>query len=283
MMEFSGKLRHLLGLSKAIGPVGALNIWSRRALRRPGAVAVHACGHAIRIRPTDSDPFVASQIFGWKDYQLEKGLLRGLLALVTRQLAAGMRPLIIDAGANVGYSAVYFASMFPDAQVIAIEPDPDTFAELCLNCSGHPRIRPVQAALWSHEDGVDLRGTPDAGSWSRQVSEGGGNTASRRLSSLIAEVPSGIPLIVKLDIEGAEREVMQADRAIIAAAPCIIIEPHDFMIPGGACLTPLFAALAGREMDTLVVGENLVFFDSALVREAAPAPVTPRQAVSAET
>lgn len=272
----------MLGLSKAIGPAAALHIWWRRALGRAGPVAVRAGAQPIRIRPTDSDPFVASQIFGWKDYQLGDALLGGLRGLVRRQLAAGLQPLVIDAGANVGYSALYFAAMFPEAVVIAVEPDAATFAELCLNCAGEPRIRPVHAALWSHERGVHLGDTPAEGSWARTVIDGGG-VPSRRLSSLIAEIPNGAPLIVKLDIEGAEREVMKADSAVFAAAPCIIIEPHDYMMPGGACLVPLFAALAGREMDTLAVGENLIFYESDLVRGAPGAAITPRQAASAAT
>jgi len=41
--------------------------------------------------------------------------------------------LIIDAGANVGYSSVYFLSNFPNCRVIAIEPDGDNFASLQKN------------------------------------------------------------------------------------------------------------------------------------------------------
>lgn len=272
----------MLGLSKAIGPAAALHVFWRRALGRAGPMDVRAGAQTIRIRPTDSDPFVASQIFGWKDYQMGDALLGGLRGLVRRQLAAGLQPLVIDAGANVGYSALYFAAMFPEAVVVAVEPDAATYAELRLNCAAEARIRPVHAALWSHERGVHLGDTPTEGSWARTVVDGGG-VPSRRLSSLIAEIPNGAPLIVKLDIEGAEREVMKADSAVFAAAPCIIIEPHDYMMPGGGCLVPLFAALAGREMDTLAVGENLIFYESSLVR-AAPGPaVTPRQAASAAT
>ncbi|MBR0656969.1 FkbM family methyltransferase [Plastoroseomonas arctica] len=264
-MHHSSRLRHLIGLGKAIGPLAALRVWGRRAMRQAAPVTARAGGHPIRIRPLDSDPFVASQIFGWKDYQLDAALLAGLHALARRQRAQGHQPLIIDAGANVGYSALYFAAMFPEALVVAIEPDAVTFAELRANAAREPRIHPVHGALWSHENGVNLGGAPGDGSWSRQVADGG-SVPSRRLASLVAAVPGGYPLIVKLDIEGAERTVFESDGAVFAQAPCIVIEPHDFMIPGGACLAPLFAALAGRAMDTLIAGENLIFFDSSLVR-----------------
>jgi len=46
-------------------------------------------------------------------------------------------------------------------------------------------------------------------------------------------------LILKLDIEGSEKEVIEADPGVVCSAMCIMIEPHDFMQPGRGCLTPL--------------------------------------------
>src|SRR5947208_4936670 len=40
---------------------------------------------------------------------------------------------IIDAGANVGYSSAYFLSRFPEARIIALEPDPENFNALRRN------------------------------------------------------------------------------------------------------------------------------------------------------
>lgn len=41
--------------------------------------------------------------------------------------------LIVDCGANVGYSSAYFLSRFPGATVIAVEPDAQNFAALEWN------------------------------------------------------------------------------------------------------------------------------------------------------
>lgn len=37
-------------------------------------------------------------------------------------------PYIIDAGANIGLGVIYFKKLFPDAEIIAFEPDPNIFA-----------------------------------------------------------------------------------------------------------------------------------------------------------
>ena len=84
------------------------------------------------------------------------------------------------------------------------------------------------------------------------------------LHSLFAENPEWELLIVKLDIEGAEKTVVAASSDVFRSTACIMIEPHDFMLCGAACLAPLFNALADRPMDTLINGENLVLLDPRL-------------------
>jgi FkbM family methyltransferase len=235
---------------------------------------VRAHGHELRLRPLDSDLFVAAQIFGWQEYDLGREVTTALNRLAHIWRAEGFTPLIVDAGANVGYSSLYFARAFPEAMVVAVEPDRDSFSLLTTNCAAELRIRPVHAALWSHERGVAMTGGGQ-GSWSLRV-ESGGATPSVTLDGLMALAPKPRPLIVKLDIEGAEREVCEAAGGILRQAPCIMIEPHDFMIPGSACLSGLYRAVAGRTLDTVLRGENLMLFDSALAagRPAEPAPRT---------
>ena len=71
-------------------------------------------------------------------------------------------------------------------------------------------------------------------------------------------------MILKLDIEGSERQVCDASAQTIRAAPCVIVEPHDYHRVGGGCLTPLYRAIFEKEVDTLVQGDVIVFLDSSL-------------------
>jgi hypothetical protein len=71
-------------------------------------------------------------------------------------------------------------------------------------------------------------------------------------------VPSGELLIAKIDIEGFESDLFAADTDWIDQTTVLIIEPHDWMLPGqGSSRT--FRAAMGPEFDMLVSGENLVF------------------------
>src|SRR5437899_2996190 len=91
-------------------------------------------------------------------------------------------------------------------------------------------------------------------------------TPSVRLDQLVGTNERA--LLIKLDIEGSERDACTTSREILRSSPVIIIEPHDFMLPGNACLAPLLSALVGQDRDILISGENLVFLDRAIIAAA---------------
>lgn len=258
-------LHHVSGLHRAIGSIRAADVLMRRLIKRRGAVRVRLVGRrtSIEIDPLDSDLFVAAQIFGHREYELSSPIARRLNAKAAELRRAGRTPVIIDGGANVGYSALFFADAFPEALVVALEPDPNTFAALQRNTRDQEQILPIQAALWSHENGVRLH-SPGNGSWAHRVGETGRLTPSTTLDRLFAMHPEWAPLVVKLDIEGAENAVIDASPDVFRSVPCLMIEPHDFMYPGRACLAPLFKVFADRPMDTLLKGENLILLDPAI-------------------
>jgi FkbM family methyltransferase len=255
---------HISGLMKAIGPARTLDVLTRRFFRRRGVLRASLRGRrgTIEIDPLDSDLFVAAQIFGHKEYALDDRVVDRLNEHSAELRKAGRVPVIIDGGANVGYSALFFAETYPEALVVALEPDQNAFASLERNVADQPRVRSIHAALWSHAEGVRLQSTAN-GSWGHFVGDGDGGklTPSVTLHSLFAANPEWEPLIVKLDIEGAEKIVVAASPDVFRSAACIMIEPHDFKLRGAACLGPLFKVLADRPMDTLIHGENLILLD----------------------
>jgi FkbM family methyltransferase len=57
---------------------------------------------------------------------------------------------ILDLGAYVGYTAVYFANRFPNSSIISVEPPGSNFDILVVNTAAYPNIRCLRAAVW-HE------------------------------------------------------------------------------------------------------------------------------------
>ena len=199
-----------------------------------------------------------SQICGWEEYAIDQERLAYLRRSAKQWREEGMTPLIIDAGANVGYSSLYLSHLFPEEVILAIEPDPQCFEILGRHVRKRPHIKPVNVALWSHNRGINLLSSSN-GSWAGRVEEGAG-TPSERLDVLTASIPCSRVLLIKMDIEGAEREVIKASPDVFAEAKCIMIEPHDFCSPNAACLSPLFEIVASSHYDTILSGENLMLF-----------------------
>ena len=75
-------------------------------------------------------------------------------------------PLIIDCGAHIGISTLYFKKLYPQAKVIAFEPNPETFKLLELNVRQNNlrNVELVNAAVSDSTEEIDFyvcQETPD--------------------------------------------------------------------------------------------------------------------------
>jgi 16S rRNA G1207 methylase RsmC len=135
--------------------MSAAQILIARGVSYEGCLAIKTRGRlraTVGVRPRESDLFVLSQVFGWTEYDIGRRREASLITLMQATKENGDVPIIIDAGANVGYSSLYLADVYRDALVIAVEPNLDSFDILQKNCAANERIRPVRAALWHHDD-----------------------------------------------------------------------------------------------------------------------------------
>ena len=182
--------------------------------------------HPLACRGLTPDLKVFSQIFLFREYSCVDSVKK-----------AG---LIIDCGANAGYSSAYFLSRHPSAELIAVEPDPENFALLNDNLRPYgSRVRTVQSAIWSHPTRLMLSETPyrDGLEWARQVrecqpSETGGFLATD-IGTLLRESGHDRISILKIDIEGAEGVVFARNyESWIDRVDALVIELHDDTIFG---------------------------------------------------
>jgi FkbM family methyltransferase len=189
-----------------------------RAVARPGAP------DRPLVRANTSDEMAYFQVFQKLDYEIDIGS-----SVAT----------IIDAGANVGYASLWFAERFPQAQILAIEPDPENFALLVRNTRAYPRIRSVQAALSDTEAWVSLF-DPGIGPWGIRVAAEPDVTADGAGAIVKAiSVPTAIELLgsdvvdlLKIDIEGSEREVLATSSDWIDRVNAVFVEIHESWAPG---------------------------------------------------
>ena len=142
--------------------------------------------------------------------------------------------VIVDAGANIGLSSIYFANRFPQARIIAIEPEMTNFALLKRNIGGYPKILATHIALWNENTELDIV-DPGYGKWgfrTRSNTTGDSTKACGKVRALTVDRimdEHGFDFIdiLKMDIEGAEKEVFEDASKWITKVGVLIIELHD--------------------------------------------------------
>lgn len=133
---------------------------------------------------------------------------------------------IIDCGANVGLTSLYFASTYPAARIYSVEADPENFALLRANTASEPRIVPVHACVVSTPQSAVSFDTFGP-AWGRRNLATGKGTAvpAMTLDELLTKFSIASVDLLKMDIEGAEREVLSVG-SYLDAVQHMAIELH---------------------------------------------------------
>lgn len=169
--------------------------------------------------------------------------------------------LIIDCGANVGYSSAYFLSRFPDAKLITVEPDPGNFKILQRNLEPFgSRMRLIQSGIWSHSCGLVISEEKfgDGREWAIQVRETKPGEAPQMtaldIGTLLRESGKARISILKIDIERAEAVVFSSNfESWIDKVDNLVIELHD-----EECQRIFFKAIEGQGFEISHSGELTV-------------------------
>ncbi|GAB3894971.1 FkbM family methyltransferase [Spirosoma agri] len=137
-------------------------------------------------------------------------------------------PVILDCGANVGSSLAYFRHTYPQARIIAFEADPDIGAILDQNLRTNriEGIEVVNKAVWIDEDGIDF-GSGEADSASLFSETNRRRVPSVRLRDYLLREPR-IDML-KIDIEGAETDVLIDCRDVLTNVRNLFIEYHSYI------------------------------------------------------
>lgn len=165
---------------------------------------------------------------------------------------------VLDLGANVGLSVLYWKHHAPNARVIAVEPDTSNFAILRSNTTGMKDVHLVQAGIW-HQPGrlrVQREGVGNA-AFSTTEHSGEGEVEATTIPELLERFGWDHVDILKVDIEGSELELFgKGDRGWIDRVGTIAVELHDRTRPG--CGDAFFSAIQGRSWLFSIHGEMIV-------------------------
>lgn len=143
---------------------------------------------------------------------------------------ASETPYIIDCGANVGVSIVYFKKKYPNSEIVAFEPDKNVFAILEKNIQsrGYDNVTLINKGVWNHEGKIQfLTDGADGGSILTDAKEFVDKqpVAEIETTSLKPYLNRKVDFL-KIDIEGAEAIVIEDCQNLLQNVQFIFIEHH---------------------------------------------------------
>lgn len=201
--------------------------------------------------------------------------------------------VFFDIGANFGFYSLLAAEFVKSGRICSFEPVPYVFKNLQKNSRSAPNIEAVNCAVSNRVGTIDFDQAPESRHTGSSIDEKGSRvpgaplvafTKIRVSTTTIDEFSARgglVPTIMKIDVEGAEKLVIEGARATLSSgSPTVILEvlkpptdnrghrdavrmlqelgyrPHALTAPGG--LRELDAAALEAELSS---GEaaNLVF------------------------
>jgi FkbM family methyltransferase len=179
-------------------------------------------------------------------------------------LGCSGEPLVIDCGANNGLSSISLALLFFKATVIALEPSDYNFKLLCRNVEPFEYIKPIHAGIWdrpTHLKIINPQGSP-CGFRTVECDESDPEAvAALSVPDLLERFPNCDPLLIKIDVEGAEQTLFRRNTSWVDRLPLFIVELHDWMFPRGGTSTNFLACVARMRCDFLMQKENVFVFN----------------------
>ncbi|HOW36318.1 MAG TPA: FkbM family methyltransferase [Candidatus Omnitrophota bacterium] len=168
-----------------------------------------------RIRLVDAASFLSAyeEIFGNESYKFPCG---------------NKEPHIIDCGANIGLSIIYFKRLYPESKIIAFEPDPKVFEALNhnINTFEFKDVALIQKGVWNTETTLPFFSEgADAG---RITAVNDSQNIIKIQTTRLRDYLDRRVDLLKIDIEGAETVVLEDCRDNLKNVQNIFVEYHSF-------------------------------------------------------
>ena len=187
----------------------------------------------VPVRHGTSDAVTLDEVFLAHDYAIPDQV-RAVLASVQEPLR------VLDLGANAGYFGAFILGEFPEARIVAFEPDPDNAETVRRAIAVNHRADrwEVIEAFASISDGR-VGFLPGRYSLSREAREGEPDAVEVRAADALPHLAEAD--LAKVDIEGAEWPIIGDPRLANGGPRAVVLEYH----PEG-CPEPNAEATANR-------------------------------------
>jgi FkbM family methyltransferase len=137
---------------------------------------------------------------------------------------------LVDLGANIGLTSLWFAHRYGCKVIIAVEPSPENAQLVRLNLHGNNvQADVVEAAVGARDGVAHFEAAVDSNMG--HVGESGREVTMVSMDTVLRKLPAGVDVdVVKMDIEGGEGPLLQGDLAWLGRVKSVIAEFHPEVI-----------------------------------------------------
>jgi FkbM family methyltransferase len=132
---------------------------------------------------------------------------------------------IVDGGGYIGDSASVFLSLYPDATCLVFEPSSNSDLA-ARNLSPYGCRAVLKRVMLAREKGEFDMIEAGTGSKAVPLTYGKGRFEVWTMDDALRESPTGTVDILKLDVEGAEYEILRPPTPWLSSVCCLVIELH---------------------------------------------------------
>jgi FkbM family methyltransferase len=177
---------------------------------------------------------------------------------------------ILDCGANVGYTSLYFSKYLNPKQIISVEADEQNAALIAKNASlnNSTAICVLHKAIWHKTAMLKINNTfRDGKNWSFAVEETADvnrqTVEAISINDIIQMYHWSNIDVLKIDIEGAERYLFQNNyfKTFLPKVKCLVIEIHDEY----DIRRTIYDVLKENSFDFTEAGELTIAFNNGLI------------------
>ena len=242
---------NLSGSIKHYGLVEGLSLYLKLKNFQIDTITTSKLDHEVHLRPGSTDNCVFKQIFLKQDLNVE---ILNNLNIET----------ILDLGANIGMSSLYFANRFPDAQIIGVEPDQGNGHMFKKNLAHYPNVHFLQKAVRGKQENIEIldNGRGESG---YEVAASKNGLPAVTISNIMKKYNWESIDILKMDIEGSEHSVLESNfEEWLPKTKVLFIELHEHKSPG--CTSTLRDVLQKYDFDWNKSGEYEVIVNKNIYR-----------------
>ncbi len=211
-----------------------------------------------------NDILTVHEIFSDEFYNLKKFEVWNEIKIFYEKKIKDKKSLILDCGSNIGSSSIYFSKQYKNSHIVLIEPDKRSFEFSKNNVSGNGNFF-FNKAISNLKQNIGFFNDEKDSRASKIFKESNNTVDCITVDSIISHFGNSdyFPFLIKIDIEGYEKDLFLSNYDWIDKFKVIIIEFHDWMIPGKYNSYNFLNALVEimkkkNKRDNLITGENFI-------------------------